>query len=358
MESKGLFPLALVPVLFTASYLQIAQANTAIIPKAEFERNTQVLVWDVGYHPFVVDRGDVLTDLTKECSVDFDSLDTQEIFRSRKIQADSESNRDLALLLERFGVQAEDFRMNAVTAHLGRPNEPVFFLFPSLYMSDPVKGELGRLHEARALDLLKLTTVLDSQKVMILNMMEGPQGEWSSELKLTPRDLGSRLAEAYKLVAKHWVTSGHLIGEVYGDRVFTQYADRSDLVIQHALLMSAYEMSFEPVPADPGTRWDRAKADLKEKHLSHVRVVNVDTFRAFFEQAVGRPSKDLRAAVGRICRLRAQEMTHYAYDIAKRRGSDVIYMEFGVAHAHDIINDVRKRLSSYIVFSPNFNGLN
>lgn len=333
-----------------------ALTQEGVLPKIAFEQRTRVLVWDIGYHPSIVDQDDILTDLNRECVVDESEihLKPQELYLSKSESLVKDVNQVAAQILSPFAVQVSDFKMNPVVAQLGKPKEPVFFLFPSLHMNNPVKRELGRLHQARALDLLKLTTMLEVQGSGVVNTMEGPQGRWKTELKLTPRDLGSRIDEAFKVMGGQWVSGSDLIGEVYGDKIFTQFADSNEFAVQFALTQSAFAMSFEPVPGDPGTRWDRAKADIRERYPRRSQVVNLDNFRPFFDKIVGRTSDELRAAGSQVCELRAREMVRYTYEIAKQRSADVVYMEFGVIHTHGIMEYLKKRSASFIVFSPNF----
>lgn len=333
-----------------------ADSQGALIPKVDFEQRTEVLAWDVGYRPGYIDEGDLLTDLTQECPVGGANVfpPPEHMLSARERSTAHDLNLAVAQILKKFGMQASDFKMNAVVAGVGKPKEPLFLLFPAYQMNEPVKRELGELHQARALDILKLTTVLDGQGVVVVNSLEGPLGAWAPEYKLTPQILGDRIDAAYKLMSTRWVSGGNLIGEIYADKVFTQYSDRNDLAIQYALAVSAYEMSFEASPLDLGSRWDRAKAYVRERYPFRSTIVNLDSFRGFFEKIVSRSSDELRTLSSQICEVRGHEMARYSHDMAKRRGAGVVYMEFGAIHTHGIVEQLRKHSASYIVFSPNF----
>jgi hypothetical protein len=330
-------------------------AQSQAVAKVAFEERTGIIVWDVGSQRGLVDRNDDLTDLSQECTIADSSIipNPIQIMDSKKGVSPDILNQSVAQILEKFGVSAGNFKMTPIAAFVGKVNEPVFLLFPEQHINNPVKQELGELHESLAKDTLNLTAILDAQDIKIVNTMEGPQGPWASEFKLSPKTLKERFEEAYKLMATKWISGGQLIGEVYGDKVLTHNNDNNDLTIQYALSLKAYEMSFE-AKSDLNSRWDRAKAFLASRFPVRSRMVQVDSFRDFFDKTVVRSSEEIKGINSQICEARSREMARYSYELAKQQGARVVYMGFGALHAHGVIEQLRQNSASYIVFSPNF----
>ncbi len=353
---KGYLSVTVCALFLTAILLPLkSYAQAPPISKINFEQRTKTIVWDVGSQRGVVDRDDDLTDFDQECTIADSSNNTNpvQILESKKNVPPSDLKNSVDSIYKKLGINADHLKMTPVAVFIGKANEPIFLLFPEQHLNNPVNRELGELHESLAQDMLKITAVLDGQGVNILNTMEGPQGPWTAEFKVSPKTLNDRFEAAKKLMATKWIAGGQLIGEIYGDRVATHFNDSNDLLIQYVLSLKAYEMSFEVNP-DLNSRWTRAKAYLESQFPVRSSKVNVDSFRDFFEKTVAHTSEEIRATNSQICETRSREMARYSYELAKKQGVPAVYMGFGALHAHGVIEQLRKSSASYIVFSPNF----
>lgn len=339
-------------IFFLGLLFATSRASSNEISKVAFEQKTGVFVWKMSGPKEKLDQGDDLTDLTKSCN----TLETSSSTNSQKLLSERAKTAPIfstlaevntEQLLRKLGIDKNKLKLNPVMADIGRDDKPIFFLFPEVHMSYSTRA----LHRSLANDLLKITHTLDRKRTRVLNTYEGPQDTWEKTRDTSPRSVRERNIAATALFDKLNYSAFRIIGEVYNDRIETEYHDDNDLAIKNILALQANEHSKRGIASVDG--WKQGSNFLKQNLPGRARLVDLEEYESYYEDLRRLDAEKLKAKASELCEERSSEMAKYTMDLARRRRAQVIYMSFGALHAHGIIEQLKKDSASFIVFSPN-----
>lgn len=322
------------------------------VPKASFEQQTGVLVWTMNGSKERVNADDDLTDLKTSCDVleRLPASDTAKILAKRSKSApvfQTLTELSARTLTQKLGIAKMKLKINPVMAEIGKDDKPVFLLFPEVHLNSNTRA----LHRSLANDLLRMTHILDRRKIRILNMYEGAQGTWEKTRPDTPNSIRERNLEATALFDRHGFSAPRIIGEVYSDRVDTEYHDNNDLAIKNILALQAFSHAQAGTAVEDG--WSQSVRFLKNNVPGRTRLVELGEYRSYYEDFRKLDMALLRKVSSELCEERSVQMAKYTFDLAGRRRAKVVYMSFGALHTHGIIQQLKKQSASFIVFSPN-----
>jgi hypothetical protein len=323
----------------------------AEINKGTFEKAYGIFVWDRGEVPGLVDGHDQMTDFLQSCGTESNKVNAGLLMLHQPRQNVDLINQSSSQIIKILNLDSFTFSSDIIDAYIGEKNSPIFLLFPETHLESDVSSENRSIHLEKTRELYLLTKALLANGLPLSNSVEGPRGYWSSVLNLGNIDDNQRKSLIERIVNKANLSGGDAMAELFQGILPTAFVDTPGMNIKWAAAVFALDAKINNPGASAPEQFKNFQNWLKQQGAE--ALIEKYQLNSFFTDLVTRPADEIKSTYTNLCETRSHKLVENALTDQTQLNAKVVYLSFGALHIHGVIEALKEKKISYLLFSPN-----